>query len=206
MARQTELCVLLGALTRAACSGDARTAHGVKQKVFLLFANLERTLEGIRELAADELRKTQRLQQEIKTLRAERDHAHQALERAIRNEQPQPRPFDIEAAKRGEPIEWQPLYAEHWEPGEFVGITSTGKVVVELAPLNVNIHPIEKLRMKASETEQVTAYVNAYRMANGNMFFGVRASEDAAKELAARAAGRNTVIAVAAPVKITVNK
>ena len=189
MAKQTELRELTNSLANAIRSGNERLAYEKQQKLFSLFADLERELQGTRNIASERLHGIQALQRRLE--------ARQTLEH---------RPFDLEAAKRGEPIEVLMTFDDYYEKefiGTFKGVNGI-EMVTYLHDGKPDFTPSNQVRMKAPE--QLTAYVNAYRMANGLTYFGVQASEDNAKDTAARVAYATTVLAVAIPVKITVNK
>lgn len=126
--------------------------------------------------------------------------------RELENEpQPEPRPFDLEAAKRGEPIEVM-IASDNWIEKQFVGYFIDGRGV----PMVVYIHadrpdwvPIAQVRMKAPE--QITMYANVRRMSSGAVFGALYDSKRAAT-LNAENHINGTQLATAFPVKITVNK
>jgi hypothetical protein len=119
------------------------------------------------------------------------------------------KPFDLEAAKRGEPIEV--LFDEEWIDAKFCSVSDnfTDSIVVEI-PLNIrsaklispSIWGIANTRMKQT-TQDIVMYANVYRLTSGR--FSIGSLHETPNEARRNSAGDTSFVAMT-QVTFTVTK
>lgn len=216
MAKQTELKNLLLELEIAtrhrervnncetSLDEKARAFHEAdraEKRVFSFFDALHTELEE--SARAYKLIQAQRdfLVQERDKLRGD----NQMLKHMLESARPAPVdvPFDAARARAGEPIQYKPLQpGNNWADCKFIGMRSTGEVVVEIGP-NMFAHPVEFVRIKPT-TQTVQMFANVFKDEHGARAGALYGDAEVARKFVGTVAESIKCVGVAIPVNVTV--
>jgi hypothetical protein len=161
-----------------------------ESRIFSKFASLQKELEVMKRLRSEAVQLVAELTKENAVLRA-----------SVPPVKPQEnKPFDIEAAKRGEPIEY--FTGLSWEDCQFIGLRPCGSPVIEFENVVFTIFGTGNLRMKQT-TQDIVMYANVYRLTSGR--FSIGSLHETPNEARRNAAGDTSFVAMT-QVTFTVTK
>lgn len=109
------------------------------------------------------------------------------------------KPFDLEAAKRGEPIVCYSPFGKAPADISFIGVRSNGDIVVEVPGVSLGVYPPHELRMKP---QKLTVYLVAQRDINGGPWYLKKSKADEEAHAWNVGAGRSDNPFVVIPVEI----
>lgn len=110
-------------------------------------------------------------------------------------------PFNDARARAGDPIEFQPRYGAVWQDCRYVGMRSTGDVVIEVGESCLS-HPVALVRMKSKAPQSLQMFANLYgRQGSSGQVGALYDTKEDADRM-----GSVTLLAVGVPVTITVVK